>query len=74
MALNPMEDFYAPLARPWTTVKPGSVVEVRRVNTCIRQGIVESVMPDGTGFWIEAHGPDPRMFVGADDETVVVWG
>lgn len=74
MAQNPLEDYFAPLPRPWTSVKPGSVVEVRRLNARIRQGIVETVMPDGSGFWIEPLGPDPRMFIDSNDETMVVWG
>lgn len=74
MTLNPLEDFYAPLPRPWTSIRPGSVVEVRRLKTRVRQGIVETVMPDGSGFWIEPLGLEPRMFVDTNDDTMVVWG
>jgi hypothetical protein len=74
MTSNLLEDFYAPLPRPWTYIKPGSVVEIRRLKTRVRQGIVETVMPDGSGFGIEPHGLEPRMFVDTNDETVVVWG
>ncbi|BCW44899.1 hypothetical protein [Arthrobacter sp. StoSoilB5] len=72
MSLNEPEEYATPLLRPWA-VRPGDAVELRRCGASIRQGTVETIMPDGSGFWIGAHGPDQRLFVDVHDDELAVW-
>lgn len=48
--------------------KPGERVEVRRPGRDVRQGVIEAVMKDNSGFWLAADGVEPRMFVLLDDQ------
>jgi hypothetical protein len=43
------------------------VVALSRHGRTIRVGIVESVMPDGQGFWLAAYGLDTRVYVPNDE-------
>lgn len=74
MTLIPLEQHSEPLPSPWTSVKPGNLIEVRRPHARIQRGIVEIVLADGSGLWIEPHGAEPRIFVDGTDQTVVLWG
>jgi hypothetical protein len=47
---------------PWGPVK-GNSVELRRWGQTLRVGLVEMAMPDGSGFWLESNGAEPRLFV-----------
>lgn len=51
----------------------GDVVELRRHGTTFRVGAVETVMPDGTGFWLASHGLDPRVYVPSIEHGVEIW-
>jgi hypothetical protein len=42
--------------------QPGEIVEVRRAGVVARRGLVEAVMPDGSGFWLAANGIDQRLY------------
>ena len=53
--------------------KLGEVVELRRQGKTVRVGRVEQVMPDGSGFWIAAHGPDRRIFIPTDENDSEIW-
>lgn len=44
----------------------GDQVLVRRPNY-VRNGIVEAVMYDKSGFWLAADGAEPRVFVLAEE-------
>lgn len=50
----------------------GDPVELRQDGTTVRTGFAESIMPDGTGFWIAAQGPDLRMYIPLDDSGLYV--
>lgn len=50
----------------------GELIELRRSGTPFRQGVIESVMPDGSGFWIAAAGVDPRLFIHRDFTDIEV--
>ena len=73
MTLIPLEEHFVPLPRPWTSVKVGDLVEVRRQHARIQRGIVETVMPDRSGFWLEPHAAEPRVFIDSTDQSVVIW-
>jgi hypothetical protein len=38
------------------------LVEIRVGHDVVRQGNVEAVMPDGSGLWVQANGPDQRAY------------
>lgn len=56
----------------WTPT-PGDIVEIRSRGAAPRTGRVEEVMPDGSGFWLEPHGPDGRRYICMEDENLAVW-
>jgi hypothetical protein len=62
------EQISEPLAR-CQTWEPATadVVELSRHGRTIRVGVVESVMPDGKGFWLAAQGLDTRVYVPNDE-------
>ncbi|GLU61526.1 hypothetical protein Pure05_40500 [Paenarthrobacter ureafaciens] len=37
-------------------------VEIRNSRNVVRGGVVEAVMPDGSGLWLEANGTDHRAY------------
>lgn len=51
----------------------GDVVELRRHGTTFRVGAVETVMPDGTGFWLASRGLDTRVYVPFIEHGVEIW-
>lgn len=52
---------------PWTWEPTlGERVELRRSERVLRRGRIEAVMHDSSGFWLEADGVDPRIFVHMD--------
>lgn len=58
------QEIYEAMSEDKTPVpSPGDVVELRRESTLFRIGAVETVMPDGTGFWLAPHGLDTRVYV-----------
>ncbi|MGZ3471954.1 MAG: hypothetical protein ACXVA6_18445 [Isosphaeraceae bacterium] len=62
------EQIREPLARcqSWEPAI-ADVVELSRHGRTIRIGVVESVLPDGKGFWLAAHGLDTRVYVPNDE-------
>ncbi|MDQ0276511.1 hypothetical protein QO003_000814 [Arthrobacter silviterrae] len=61
----------AQLEHDWTTLA-GSMVEIRKGEHSIRSGRVECVASNGSSFWIEANGVEPRtMFT--DRENLTIW-
>lgn len=50
----------------------GDVVELRREGTLLRIGAVETVMPDGTGFWLASHGLDTRIYVSSSQNELEI--
>lgn len=48
-------------------VLAGAVVEVRMGHKLYRRGLVDDVMPDGSGLWLASEGADPREFILRDD-------
>ena len=55
-----------PAGRQATIPMSGDAVELR-LGTTVRTGTVETVMPNGTGFWIAAHGIDTRLYIHVDE-------
>ncbi|MGN6161908.1 MAG: hypothetical protein ACTHOG_09440 [Marmoricola sp.] len=51
----------------------GDIVELRQREGLIRVGEVECIMPDSSGFWVAAHGADPRIYVSTTDEHLEIW-
>lgn len=51
----------------------GETVEVRQWGTKIHAGIVEALMPDGSGFWLAADAVQPRIFVHRDYSDIELW-
>lgn len=56
---------YAPcpfrLSTDWQC-QAGEIVEIRNSGNVVRRGIVEAVMPDGSGLWLAANGTDHRAY------------
>jgi hypothetical protein len=50
----------------------GRFVEVRRGEQLYRRGIVDSVMPDGSGVWLAADATYSRKYV-AKADGYVLW-
>lgn len=50
----------------------GDTVELRQHDATIRVGEVESAMPDGSGFWLAAHGADTRIYVPTADDALEI--
>ncbi|MCH6472390.1 hydroxypyruvate isomerase family protein [Sinomonas terrae] len=50
----------------------GAAVELCRGGFLVRRGIVETVMPDRSGFWLAAEGVEPRAFVHLDYQDVEI--
>ncbi|MFJ6313581.1 hypothetical protein [Pseudarthrobacter oxydans] len=48
----------------------GDVVELRRDGALFRVGAVETVMPDGTGFWLASQGLDTRIYVPSSQDEL----
>lgn len=61
-----------PRVNQWVP-EPGIFVELRCQGVTNRAGRIETVMPDGTGFWLEAHGPDTRLYVDVDADLPEIW-
>ena len=63
-----------PRTKPWLP-SLGDLVELRHTHSgaTVRAGRVEILMPDGTGFWLAADGPDERRYVHIDDENLEIW-
>ena len=40
----------------------GDTVEIRIGSEAVRRGVVEAVMPDGSGLWLAANGTDHRAY------------
>lgn len=59
-------------AQGWTPT-PGAEVEIRQWGAHLRTGAVETVMPDGRGFWLAALGALPRLFIHLDYDDMEVW-
>jgi hypothetical protein len=57
---------------PWRP-RIGDSVELRRYAITFRIGTVETVMPDGTGFWLAPHGADGRQYVHIGDEDLQIF-
>jgi hypothetical protein len=57
---------------PWVPHE-GETVELRRYWVRFRTGTVETVMPDGSGFWVEASGADRRQYVHIGDEDIQIF-
>lgn len=51
----------------------GESVELRRWGVLLRIGSIETVMPDGSGFWLIADGADLRLFIHIDYDDIEVW-
>lgn len=60
------------VGRGWKPVR-GELVELRQWGNPLRCGVVDSVMPDSSGFWIGAHGANQRLFVHLDYDDLEVW-
>ncbi|WP_334173185.1 hypothetical protein [Sinomonas sp.] len=56
----------------WTPSK-GDSVELRRWGRTLRLGVVETAIPDGSGFWIEPNGAEPRLFVHFSFTDIEIW-
>ncbi len=52
----------------------GDLVGLRRNGVRERTGVVEAVMPDHTGFWLAADGPDTRKYIPMDKVNLEEWG
>ena len=50
----------------------GRFVEVRLGDQLYRQGIVDTVMPNGSGLWIAADAAHSRRYIGKS-EGYVLW-
>ena len=57
---------------PWTP-DAGDFVELRRGGMTVQAGRVETVMPDGSGFWLAPEGPSHRRYVLLGDDNLEVW-
>lgn len=53
--------------------EPGDKVELRRRGVVFRKGTVETVMPNGSGFWVNREGVDERAFVPMGCDDVEIW-
>ena len=53
-------------AADWSRT-PGEYVEIRAGDTVLLRGIVDTVMPNGTGFWLAADGVQSRSYIDKDD-------
>jgi hypothetical protein len=51
----------------------GLQVELRRPEGDVRSGIVDAVMPDGSGLWLAADGANLRTYI-HNDGDLGVWG
>lgn len=56
---------YAPcqfrLSADWQC-QAAEIVEIRSSGNVVRRGVVEAVMPDGSGLWLAANGTDHRAY------------
>lgn len=57
---------------PAWTPEPGDAIELR-VGLTRRQGTVEDVTADGSGFWMAADGVEARLFVHKEYQDVEIW-
>lgn len=55
------------LVDEWRGCRIGDVVEIRRGDTLVRRGVLETEMPDGSGIWIAADGVATRSFFHIDN-------
>lgn len=51
----------------------GDRIELRQNGIAVQVGRVETVMPDGSGFWIAPEGPNQRRYIPVGDETFEIW-
>jgi hypothetical protein len=51
---------------------PGENIEVRTPRTGTRRGVIETVMKDNSGFWLAAHGVEPRVFVPLEEQGLTI--
>lgn len=50
----------------------GEFVEIHRAGELCRRGVVDAVMPDGTGLWLAAEGVQSRVFIWEEEGLTVV--
>ncbi|MGY3565256.1 hypothetical protein ACVWWH_000949 [Sinomonas sp. RB5] len=59
-------------AQGWTPA-PGAEVEIRQWGNPLRKGVVETVMPDGRGFWLAAEDAWPRLLIHLGSDDMEIW-
>ena len=57
---------------PWVP-GAGDFVELRQGGMTVQAGRVETLMPDGSGFWLAPEGPNQRRYVHLGDENFEIW-
>lgn len=69
--LLPMENGSELISSSWRPTQ-GERVQVRRSGCDVRQGLIEAVMNDNSGFWLAADGVESRTFVLLGDTEQII--
>jgi hypothetical protein len=48
----------------------GDLVELLFHGRTLRTGVVDAVMPDGSGFWLAADGIDTRLYMHTREDVL----